>query len=164
MYTCELMRLNLCVSSSQVTLQTTHSDKLATAQGAFLGSRLLVLPPGQMISCHLDRSFHDKLSFQGSSTCVAPGSSCVWTQFHTLGRKKPFPCYALSYAPYVKRFGRNLKIFSVILLSTKWSPWCRWPRPCTWYTPTPGLLCAAFGRDCKKLVPNIHLTHADALH
>lgn len=63
--------------------------------------------------CHLDRSSHDKLSLQGSCTCVAPGSSCVWTQFHTLGRKKPFPCYALSYAPDAKKVWLTiLKIFS----------------------------------------------------
>ena len=46
---CELMRPNLGVRSSQVTLQATRSDKLATAQRTFLGSRLLVLPTGGQI-------------------------------------------------------------------------------------------------------------------
>ena len=35
----------------------------------------------------------------GNCTCDAQGSSCVWIQFHTLGKKKPSLCCALSYAP-----------------------------------------------------------------
>ena len=36
---------NLCVSSSQVTLEATCSNKLTTTQRTLLGSGLLVLPP-----------------------------------------------------------------------------------------------------------------------
>ena len=35
----------------------------------------------------------------GNCTCGAQGSSCVWIQFHTLGKKKPSLCCAPSYAP-----------------------------------------------------------------
>ena len=51
--TSEKLVKNLGVSSSQVTLQATRSNKLTATQRTFLGSRLLVLPPcRQIISYH----------------------------------------------------------------------------------------------------------------
>ena len=148
------MRLNLCVSSSQVTLQTTHSDKLATAQRAFLGSRLLVLPPGQKFSWQIISSRQLHLCRTREFLCLNPVP-------HS-GQEKAFSVLCTFICTWRKK-GLDNNIEN-ILLRTKWSPWCQWPQPCTLYTPTPELLCAAFDRGWKKLVPNIYLTHADALH
>ena len=139
----ELLRLNLGVRSSQVTLQATRSDKLATAQRTFLGSRLLVLPPGgQIMSCH------DNIFIWQLHLCRTREFLCLNPVPHS-GQEKAFSVLCTFICTWCNRVWiRKLKIFS---RGQKWSPWCRWPQPCTLYTPIPELLCAAFGRGCKKV-------------
>ena len=138
----KLVRKNLGVSSSQVTLQATCCNKLTAAQRTFLGSRLLVLPTGGQIMSW------QYIPLRQLHLCRTREFLCLNPVPHS-GQEKAFSVLCTFICTWCNRVWiRKLKIFS---RGQKLSPWCRWPQPCTLYTPIPELLCAAFGRGCKKV-------------